>query len=119
MVSTIRCSIPRITKVGKFLRKTSLDEFPQFINLLKGDITLIGPRPVLEEETQLYGEYRELLLSVKPGVTGIWAANGRSHVEYQQRIDMELYYVCKRNFWLDIKIFFKTIVSVFKQEGAK
>ena len=110
---------PRITKVGNFLRKTSLDEFPQFINLLKGDLTLIGPRPVLEAETQLYGEHRDLLLKVKPGITGIWAANGRSHIDYQQRIDMELYYVCKRTPWLDIKLFFKTIVSVFKQEGAK
>lgn len=109
----------RITKVGGFLRKTSLDEFPQFLNLLKGDLTLIGPRPVLEEETQLYGEHRDLLLKVKPGITGIWAANGRSHIDYQQRIDMELYYICKRSFLLDIKLFFKTIVSVFKQEGAK
>lgn len=110
---------PRVTKVGRFLRKTSLDELPQFVNLLKGDITLVGPRPVMEEETQLYGEHRELLLKVKPGITGIWATIGRGQVNYQQRIDMELYYVCKRNAIMDVKLFLKTIVAVFKQEGAE
>ena len=71
---------PRVTKIGRFLRRTSLDELPQFVNLLKGDLTLIGPRPVMEEETRLYGEHRDLLLKVKPGITGIWATIGRGQV---------------------------------------
>ena len=69
---------PRVTKVGKFMRKTSLDELPQLINILKGDISVVGPRPVMDVETKIYGNYRDMLLSVKPGLTGFWAANGRS-----------------------------------------
>ena len=103
---------PRVTKIGKFLRKTCLDELPQLINLFKGDITLIGPRPILEEETQLYGEHRNLLLQIKPGITGVWAAYGRGIVPYAERIKMELYYVCKRSVGLDIKLFVKTLASV-------
>lgn len=109
---------PRITKIGKFLRKTSLDELPQLFNVFTGRISLVGPRPVIQEETLLYGEHRDLLLKVKPGITCIWAANGRLHENYQDRVDMELYYVCKRSFWLEVKILFKTVISVFKQEGA-
>lgn len=110
---------PRITKIGNFLRKTSLDELPQLFNILKGDISLIGPRPVTEKETQLYGNYRDMFLSVRPGLTGYWAASGRSSTSYKRRMAMEIYYVKNRSFVLDIKIFFKTIISVFKGEGAK
>lgn len=110
---------PRVTKIGKFLRKTSLDELPQLFNILKGDIAFIGPRPVIQAETELYGSNRELLLSIRPGLTGFWASNGRSDTSYKRRRAMELYYVKNRSFGFDIKIFFKTVISVFKGEGAK
>lgn len=110
---------PRVTKIGKFLRKTSLDELPQLFNILKGDIAFIGPRPVTQAETELYGSNRELLLSIRPGLTGFWASNGRSDTSYKRRRAMELYYVKNRSFGFDIKIFFRTIISVFKGEGAK
>lgn len=109
---------PRITKVGKFMRKTSLDELPQLLNILKGDISIVGPRPIMEVETEIYGNYRDMLLSVKPGLTGFWAANGRSCTAYTRRRAMEIYYVKNRSLWLDIKIIFKTFASVFKGEGA-
>lgn len=109
---------PRITKVGNFMRKTSLDELPQLINILKGDISIVGPRPVMDVETKIYGNYRNMLLSVKPGLTGFWAANGRSHTTYTRRRAMEIYYVKNRSVLLDLKIIFKTFISVFKREGA-
>lgn len=109
---------PRITRVGKFLRKTSLDELPQLINIIKGDLSIIGPRPVIEEELEKYGNNKEKFLSVMPGLTGYWAANGRSCTTYEQRMSMELYYVDNISFKLDAKIFFKTIISVIKREGA-
>lgn len=108
---------PRITKVGKILRKTSLDELPQIVNILKGDLSIIGPRPVIEEELELYGNRKNKFLSVTPGLTGYCQANGRSTTTYEERINMELYYIDNRCWWLDIKIFFKTIVSVFNEEG--
>ncbi len=110
---------PRITKLGKILRKTSLDEFPQIINILKGELSLIGPRPVIEEELEKYENNKEKFLSVKPGLTGYWAANGRSDTSYEERMAMELYYVDNISFKLDIEIFFKTFVTVLKREGAK
>ncbi len=109
---------PRITKIGKFLRKRSLDELPQLLNIIKGDLSIIGPRPVVTEELQKYGVNMEKFLSVTPGLTGYWAANGRSTTTYEQRMEMELYYVDNMSFKLDIKIFFKTILSVIKREGA-
>lgn len=109
---------PRITKIGKFLRKTSIDELPQLINVLKGDMSLIGPRPIVDGEIERYGNDKEKFLSVKPGITGYWAANGRSDTTYSERINMELYYVDNISFKLDVKIFFKTISSVIKKEGA-
>lgn len=109
---------PRITKVGKFLRKTSLDELPQLINILKGELSIIGPRPVIKEELEKYGINKEKFLSVTPGLTGYWAANGRSDITYEQRMTMELYYVDNRSFKLDFKIFVKTVISVLKKEGA-
>lgn len=109
---------PRVTKVGKFMRKTSLDELPQLINILKGDISVVGPRPVMDVETQIYGNYRNMLLSVKPGLTGFWATNGRSATTYTRRRAMEIYYVKNRSVLLDLKIIFKTFISVFKRVGA-
>ena len=109
---------PRITKVGKFLRKTSLDELPHIVNIIKGDLSIIGPRPVIEEELEKYGENKEKFLSVTPGLTGYWQANGRSSTTYEQRMEMELYYIDHISPKLDFKIFFKTIESVIKKEGA-
>ena len=109
---------PRITKIGKFLRKTSLDELPQLINIIKGELSIIGPRPVIGDELEKYRNNKEKFLSVTPGLTGYWAANGRSNTTYEQRMMMELYYVDNISWNLDVKIFFKTIVSVLKKEGA-
>lgn len=110
---------PRVTKVGKFLRKSSLDELPQLFNILAGTISIVGPRPITYEETLRYGEDRDLLLSVKPGLTGLWAANGRSDVSYDKRIELELQYVRECSFWFDIKIIFQTAFAVLKGKGAK
>ena len=110
---------PRTTKIGNFLRKTSLDELPQIINILKGDMSVIGPRPVVNDEIEKYGNQKAKFLSVKPGLTGYWAANGRSATTYEDRIKLELYYIDHCSLLLDIKIFFKTILSVLKKEGAK
>lgn len=109
---------PRVTKVGNFLRKTSLDELPQLVNIIKGELSIIGPRPVVQKELEKYGDNVEKFLSVTPGLTGYWATNGRSCTSYEQRIKMELYYVDNMSLKLDIKIFFKTILSVVKREGA-
>ena len=110
---------PRVTRVGKFLRKTSLDELPQIINILKGEMSIIGPRPVVESELEKYGKDKQKLLSVAPGLTGNWAANGRSDVSYEERIALELDYIENRSLWLDLKIFFKTIGSVLTGRGAR
>ncbi len=109
---------PRITKVGKFLRKTSLDELPQLINIINGDLSIIGPRPVIADELEKYGTNKDKFLSVTPGLTGYWAANGRSNTTYEQRMEMELYYIDNLSLKMDIKVFFKTILSVVKKEGA-
>ena len=109
---------PRITKIGNFLRKTSLDELPQVINILKGEMSFVGPRPVVEKEVEDYGKNKDKFLSVKPGLTGYWQVNGRSNTTYEERMEMELYYVDNCSLWLDIKIFFKTFITVFKKEGA-
>ena len=109
---------PRITKLGKFLRKTSLDEFPQFINILKGDMSLVGPRPIVDREVKLFGDKMKTVHSVRPGLTGYWAANGRSDTSYDERVDMEAYYAENFSLALDMRIIFKTIKSVIKKEGA-
>ena len=109
---------PRITKMGKILRKTSLDELPQLINILKGDLSIIGPRPVVDGEIEKYGLNKNKLLSVTPGLTGNWAANGRSCTSYEERMQMELDYVENISFKMDMEIFFKTIICVFKRKGA-
>ena len=113
---------PRVTKVGHFLRKTSLDELPQLWSIFKGDLSVVGPRPLMREEVkEKYGEDAEKLLSVKPGLIGWWAANGRSKCTYEsgERQKLELYYVDHCSFGLDIKIVFKTIGSVLRGDGAQ
>ncbi len=110
---------PRLTNIGDFIRRTSIDEVPQFINLLLGDMSLIGPRPILDNELDEYTEEeRRILLSVRPGITGIWQVSGRSDVFYPERCEMELYYPKNQSFWLDIKIIFLTIKQVLTREGA-
>ncbi|MFT8872959.1 MAG: sugar transferase [Sporolactobacillus sp.] len=111
---------PRITRVGRFLRKTSLDELPQLINVLHGDMSLVGPRPVVTEELREYPDnaQRQLFLSVKPGLTGYWQAYGRSDIEYPERCAVELYYVTHRSFIFDVKIIIKTVISVIMKKGA-
>ena len=111
---------PRITRVGAFLRKTSLDELPQLFNIIAGTLSLVGPRPVLQEETELYGDKRDLLLSAKPGLTGLWQARGRSNVTYEggRRQALELQYVETRSFLLDLKILVWTVGAVIRMDGA-
>ncbi len=109
---------PRITKVGKFLRKTSLDELPQLINIIKGDLAIIGPRPVVANELKKYGTNIKKFLSVTPGLTGYWAANGRSCTSYEQRMQMELYYIDNLSLKMDVMVFFKTIEAVVRRKGA-
>ncbi len=112
---------PRITPFGNFIRKTSIDELPQMFNILSGDMSVIGPRPIVEDEVKFYGNKKNEFLSVKPGLTGYWQAYARNNAGYEdgQRQKMELYYVHNQSLWLDVKIFFKTIVSVFKESGAQ
>lgn len=113
---------PRITPVGNFLRKTSLDELPQLFNVLCNDMSLVGPRPLIESEIQTYyADMFDTLLSVKPGVTGYWQAYARNNATYQsgQRQQMEMYYVNNASIMLDIKILFKTFASVLRRDGAK
>ena len=110
---------PRITKVGRFLRRSSLDELPQLINVLKGELSIVGPRPVVEEELEKYGDQRAKFLSVPPGLTGYWQAYARSTCTYEERVKMELYYVDNANFWWDIKIMFATVGAVLRGKGAR
>lgn len=109
---------PRITKVGNFLRKTSLDELPQLFNILIGNMSVVGPRPIVEKELEKYGMYSEKLLSVKPGLTGLWQASGRSDTTYEERVTLDMEYINKRSLWLDLKIIFMTVGAVIKGKGA-
>lgn len=110
---------PRITKFGAWLRKTSIDELPQVFNVLKGDISLVGPRPILPQEVKLAKGRTAILHSVKSGVTGLWQVSGRSELSFDERIELELFYAQNWSFWLDIKILFKTVWVVLKGRGAK
>lgn len=110
---------PRVTKIGKILRKTSLDEIPQFINVLKGDMSLIGPRPLVEGELDAHKGNPMIYQSVRPGISGWWAANGRSATTYEKRLELEYYYCKNCNLILDIKCVFLTIAAVLFKTGAK
>ena len=109
---------PRITGVGRFLRKTSLDELPQIFNVLKGEMSLVGPRPYLPQEKAFLKEHWEAILSVPPGITGLWQVSGRSNTSYQYRLDIDAWYVRNWNLWLDVVILLKTVKVVFRREGA-
>jgi lipopolysaccharide/colanic/teichoic acid biosynthesis glycosyltransferase len=111
---------PRITWIGRFLRMTSLDEFPQFWNVLKGDMSVVGPRPLVEEELPRYGRHINKILTIRPGITGLWQVSGRNDIPYPRRVQIDLYYANDKNLWMDMWIIFKTIgVVIFpKNNGA-
>jgi len=109
---------PRITKTGKTIRKLSLDEFPQFINVLKGEMSVVGPRPYLFREKEDMGEYYAEIIKVKPGITGPWQTNGRNDVSFEHRLEMDMFYVFNRSLKLDIKIIFKTFYAVIRRHGV-
>jgi len=110
---------PRITKVGKFLRKTSLDEFPQFFNVLKGDMSLVGTRPPTEDEFLQYEEHHKRRLSLKPGITGLWQVSGRSDIhDFEEVVSLDLEYIDKWSVWLDIRLLIQTVYVVLFHRGA-
>ena len=99
---------PRITKIGKFLRKTSLDELPQFINVLRDEMSIVGPRPIVKEEKKRYGKNLKKFLSIKPGITGLWQVSGRNNLSYKRRVELDLIYIKNLNFLMDIRIIIRT-----------
>ncbi len=109
---------PRITKSGAFLRKTSLDELPQVFNVLKGEMSLVGPRPIIQAEVPKYGPYIKDFYMVRPGVTGMWQTGGRSDTTYEERVQMDTWYVRNWNVWFDIVLIWRTIAVVLKHKGA-
>ena len=109
---------PRLTRVGSFLRKLSLDELPQLFNVVKGQMSLVGPRMVTRAELEKYGNSKELLLTVKPGITGYWQVNGRQEVSYQERVRMDVHYIENWSLWMDMKVLLKTPFKVLRKEGA-
>lgn len=110
---------PRVTKVGKFIRRTSIDEFPQFFNVLKGEMSLVGTRPPTEDEFMRYEARHKRRLSLKPGITGLWQVNGRSNIhDFEEVVKMDVEYIDNWSIWLDIKILFKTIWIVLMEQGA-
>jgi len=109
---------PRVTKIGKFLRKTSLDEFPQFINILKGEMSLVGPRPYLKREKKDIGKDYYKIIEMTPGLTGLWQVSGRSNISFEERVKLDMEYYKKNSFWGDMKILLKTITAVLNKKGA-
>lgn len=109
---------PRITKVGKFIRKTSIDELPQLFNVLKGDMSLVGPRPPIPHEVEQYNSYQMQRLAVKPGLTCIWQVSGRNNIGFDEWVEMDIEYIKTRNLWLDIKLIFKTVGVLFGDDNA-
>ena len=109
---------PRITKVGHFLRRTSLDEIPQIFNVMKNEMSLIGPRPYILDEKEKIGKHLDVVMNVKPGITGLWQVSGRSKVDFQSRVKLDVWYIHNWNLWMDIAILFKTIKTVLAREGA-
>lgn len=110
---------PRITKIGKFIRKYSIDEFPQFINVLKGEMSIVGPRPYLYREKDDMGFYYNFIINSKPGITGMWQVNGRSNTEFYKRLILDRKYENEKGIKCDLAIFFKTFSKVLKKEGSK
>src|SRR5215210_5435296 len=109
---------PRVTRVGRFLRKTSLDELPQLWNVLRGEMSLIGPRPIVDAEVPRYGEAYELYGRVKPGMSGLWQVSGRSDTSYEERVKLDSYYVRDWSVWLDLVLLARTVRTVLLDRGA-
>lgn len=109
---------PRITRIGHFIRRTSIDELPQFINVLKGDMSLVGPRPPLPREVNEYTEYDMQRLLVQPGCTGLWQVSGRSEVGFEEMVELDIDYIRRRNILIDLKIIIKTVLVVFNSRDA-
>jgi lipopolysaccharide/colanic/teichoic acid biosynthesis glycosyltransferase len=109
---------PRITRIGAFLRKFSLDELPQLINVLTRDMSLVGPRMISPEEVAMYKQFDMNLLTVLPGMTGVWQVSGRSDVSYEERVRLDMYYIRNWSIWLDLQLLFQTIPAVLKSRGA-
>lgn len=109
---------PRITRVGRFIRKTSIDELPQLFNILMGDMSIVGPRPAIPHEVAEYNDYQKQRLLVKPGLTCIWQVSGRNSIGFDEWVDMDLEYIEKRNLWMDIKLIFKTVGVLFGDDNA-
>jgi exopolysaccharide biosynthesis polyprenyl glycosylphosphotransferase len=109
---------PRLTRVGKFIRKTSIDELPQLVNIIKGEMSIVGPRPLPTYETEQCNDYQKQRLLVKPGLTCYWQCSGRNNISFDEWIEMDLQYIEDASFWIDIKIIFRTIISVLGQKGA-
>jgi exopolysaccharide biosynthesis polyprenyl glycosylphosphotransferase len=109
---------PRITKIGKFIRKTSIDELPQLWNVLKGDMSLVGPRPPLPREVAEYNNYHKQRLLVTPGCTGLWQVSGRNHMTFEEMVKLDIQYISERSVFFDIKIIFKTIKVLFGTDNA-
>ncbi len=109
---------PRVTKVGKFIRKTSIDELPQLINILKGEMSIVGPRPSLPKEVDRFEEWMLRRLDAKPGLTCYWQVRGRNNIGFEEWMSMDIDYVSKRNIWIDIKLIFRTIVLLFGDKNA-
>jgi lipopolysaccharide/colanic/teichoic acid biosynthesis glycosyltransferase len=110
---------PRITPFGQFIRKLSLDELPQFWNVLKGDMSLVGPRPCMERQRTLYGKGWEHYCAMRPGITGLWQVSGRNRLSYARRVELDVEYVSNWSLWLDIKILLKTVRAVVTGEGSR
>lgn len=110
---------PRITPIGQFIRKLSLDELPQFWNVLKGDMSLVGPRPCMERQRSLYGKGWEHYCAMRPGITGLWQVSGRNRLSYARRVELDMEYVSNWSLWLDIKILLKTVRAVVTGEGSR
>lgn len=109
---------PRVTRIGSVLRKLSIDEFPQLLNVLKGDMSIVGPRPALPQEVEQYSDYHRLRLLVKPGCTGLWQVSGRNNLHFEEMIELDLTYIDKGSFLLDIEIMIKTVLVIITQDGA-
>jgi exopolysaccharide biosynthesis polyprenyl glycosylphosphotransferase len=109
---------PRVTRAGKYLRQWSLDELPQFFNVIKGDMSLVGPRMITPEEVEKYSKWDLNLLTVKPGITGLWQVSGRSNIPYKERVRLDMYYIRNWSIWLDLHILFQTIPAVLRRRGA-
>ncbi|MBT2658630.1 sugar transferase [Bacillus sp. ISL-18] len=109
---------PRITKIGKFIRKTSIDELPQLINVLRGDMSLVGPRPPLPREVAIYSDYDKQRLMVTPGCTGLWQVSGRNEIGFEEMVELDLRYINHRTIWFDIKIIMKTVKIIFFPNSA-